>query len=111
MPEPRKIFRIEEKAVSRLGELVTDAQAPLRHAELMQEITALRAMLAAMAQPPSDGFGAPRNGTTVPGRKGAAFGKRPRRAAIQPPWRCAKSLASAIVPRGGMVRMASRSLG
>ena len=65
MPEPRKIFRIEERAASRLGEPSTDAQAPLRHAELMQEITALRAMLAAMAQPPSDGFGAPRNGTTA----------------------------------------------
>ena len=25
------------------------------------------------------------NGSTVPGRNGAAFGKRPRRAAIQPP--------------------------
>jgi len=65
MPEPRKIFRIEEKAASRLGELVTDAQAPLRHAELMQEIAALRAMLAAMAQPPSDGTGAPRNGANA----------------------------------------------
>jgi chemotaxis protein CheZ len=65
MPEPRKIFRIEEKAASRLGELVTDAQAPLRHAELMQEIAALRAMLAAMAQPPSDRSGARRNGSTA----------------------------------------------
>ena len=62
MPEPRKIFRIEERAASRLGAQSTDAQAPLRHAELMQEIAALRAMLAAMAQPPSDGAGAPRNG-------------------------------------------------
>jgi len=65
MPEPRKIFRIEEKAASRLGELVTEAQAPLRHAELMQEIAALRAMLAAMAQPPSGGSGTPRNGSTA----------------------------------------------
>jgi chemotaxis protein CheZ len=65
MPEPRKIFRIEEKAVSRLGEQSTDAQAPLRHAELMQEIAALRAMLAAMAQPPSERSGAPRNGATA----------------------------------------------
>jgi chemotaxis protein CheZ len=63
MPEPRKIFRIEEKAALRLGEFATDAQAPLRHAALMQEIAALRAMLAAMAQPPSDG--APRNGATA----------------------------------------------
>jgi chemotaxis protein CheZ len=65
MPEPRKIFRIEEKAASRLGELVADAQAPLRHAELMQEISALRAMLAAMAQAPSDRSGAARNGATA----------------------------------------------
>jgi chemotaxis regulatin CheY-phosphate phosphatase CheZ len=65
MPEPRKIFRIEEKAASRLGELVADAQAPLRHAELMQEIAALRAMLAAMAQPPSDRSGVARNGATA----------------------------------------------
>ncbi len=64
MPEPRKIFRIEERAASRLGEMVTDAQAPLRHAELMQEITALRAMLAAMAQSP-DGPATPRNGANA----------------------------------------------
>ena len=65
MSEPRKIFRIEERAASRLGEQSTDAQAPLRHAELMQEITALRAMLAAMAQPQADGSGTPRNGATA----------------------------------------------
>jgi len=65
MPEPRKIFRIEEKAASRLGERSTDAQAPLRHAELMQEIAALRAMLAAMASRPSDGSGGPRNGANA----------------------------------------------
>src|SRR5580692_9870527 len=65
MPEPRKIFRIEERAASRLGEQSADAQAPLRHAALMQEITALRAMLAAMAQPPSDRSGAQRNGATA----------------------------------------------
>jgi chemotaxis protein CheZ len=65
MPEPRKIFRIEERAALRLGEQSSDAQAPLRHAELMQEIAALRATLAAMAQPPSDGSGAPRNGATA----------------------------------------------
>ena len=65
MPEPRKIFRIEERAASRLGELAGDAQAPLRHAELMQEVAALRAMLAAMAQPPSDRSGVQRNGATA----------------------------------------------
>jgi len=65
MPEPRKIFRIEEKTASRLGGQTSEAQAPLRHAELMQEIAALRAMLAAMAQPPLNGSGAPRNGATT----------------------------------------------
>src|SRR5580692_4808712 len=65
MPEPRKIFRIEERAASRLGAQSTDSHAPLRHAELMQEIAALRAMLAAMAQPPSAGTGTPRNGSTA----------------------------------------------
>jgi chemotaxis protein CheZ len=65
MPEPRKIFRIEERAATRLGAPSTDAQAPLRHAELMQEIAALRAMLAAMAQPLSDGSGPPRNGSAA----------------------------------------------
>ena len=65
MPEPRKIFRIEENAASRLGLQSADAQAPLRHAALMQEIAALRAMLAAMAQPPSDRSGAQRNGATA----------------------------------------------
>jgi chemotaxis protein CheZ len=65
MSEPRKIFRIEERAASRLGAQPTDARAPLRHAELMREISALRAMLAAMAPPPPDGSGAPRNGATA----------------------------------------------
>jgi chemotaxis protein CheZ len=49
MAEPRKIFRIEETPASRLGKAVADAQAPLRHAELMGEVAALRAMLAAMS--------------------------------------------------------------
>jgi len=66
MPEPRKIFRIEERAASRLGEQNANAQAPLRHAELMQEIAALRAMLAAMASPPSPrSDGAPHHGATA----------------------------------------------
>ena len=65
MPEPRKIFRIEERAASRVGERSTDAQAPLRHAELMQEIAALRAMLAAMEQPSSDRSGAAHNGANT----------------------------------------------
>jgi chemotaxis protein CheZ len=53
MPEPRKIFRIEETAGVRLNGHdadAPDATAPLRHAELMTEIAGLRAMLAAMTQ-------------------------------------------------------------
>ena len=63
MPEPRKIFRIEETAASRLGEQDTDTRAPLRHAELMQEISELRAALAAMASRPAGG--SPHNGATA----------------------------------------------
>jgi chemotaxis protein CheZ len=54
MPEPRKIFRIEETAAARLNGHdadAPDAKAPLRHAQLMTEIAGLRAMLAEMAQP------------------------------------------------------------
>jgi chemotaxis protein CheZ len=65
MAEPRKIFRIEETAVSRLGEQLADAQAPLRHAELMQEIAGLRAMLAAMQDRPAAAHDAPRNGAAA----------------------------------------------
>jgi chemotaxis protein CheZ len=49
MAEPRKIFRIEETAASRLTEGIADAQAPLRHAELMAELSALRALITAAA--------------------------------------------------------------
>jgi hypothetical protein len=47
-------------------------------------------------------------GSTVPSAKGAASGRRRSRAAIQPPFFCANSLASRTLPRGGMVRMISR---
>ena len=40
--------------------------------------------------------GTPRSGITVPGWNGAAFGRRPRRAAIQPPCIFANSRASAM---------------
>jgi len=54
MPEPRKIFRIEETTAARLDGHdagVPEPREPLRHAELMTEIAGLRAMVAAMAQP------------------------------------------------------------
>jgi chemotaxis protein CheZ len=49
MPEPRKIFRIEETAAVQLSEAAADTQAPLRHVELMTELADLRGMLAALA--------------------------------------------------------------
>jgi chemotaxis protein CheZ len=65
MPEPRKIFRIEERAAARFHAQIGEIQAPLRHAELMQEIAGLRAMLEAMGQPASSSHGAVRNGATA----------------------------------------------
>jgi chemotaxis protein CheZ len=57
MAEPRKIFRIEEMAATRSAEWPQDTQAPTRHAELMAEINALRAVLAegpGKSKPPRD---------------------------------------------------------
>jgi len=45
MPEPRKIFRIEETTAARLDGHdagVPEPREPLRHAELMTEIAGLR---------------------------------------------------------------------
>jgi chemotaxis protein CheZ len=50
MAEPRKIFRIEEMVATRLGECPEDAPPPADHAELMAELTALRAVVAAANQ-------------------------------------------------------------
>jgi chemotaxis protein CheZ len=49
MPAPRKIFRIEQTAAARSGDHVADAPPPSRHAELMNELAALRAMITAVA--------------------------------------------------------------
>jgi chemotaxis protein CheZ len=50
MPEPRKIFRIEETAAAtQLIDDAGDVQAPLRHAELMTELADLRGILTALA--------------------------------------------------------------
>jgi len=46
MAEPRKIFRIEQTAATRIDPRGDDPQV-LHHAEIMQELGALRAMLAA----------------------------------------------------------------
>src|ERR1700689_4221659 len=64
MAEPRKVFRIEETAATRLGESIADAQAPLRHAELMQELAALRAALAAFSPRQSGRTDAPADAET-----------------------------------------------
>ncbi len=48
MAEPRKVFRIEESTAVRVEPHPDDPQA-LRHAEIMQELGALRAILAAAA--------------------------------------------------------------
>jgi chemotaxis protein CheZ len=49
MAEPRKTFRIEETTARRIEESLEETQAGLRHAELLHELAALRAALAAAA--------------------------------------------------------------
>jgi chemotaxis protein CheZ len=49
MAEPRKMFRIEATAAARLKPSVEAAQDGLRHAEIVEELRALRAALAAAA--------------------------------------------------------------
>ncbi len=45
MAGPRKVFRIEELAAMRLTHSIEDTQAALRHAEIMQALGALRALV------------------------------------------------------------------
>ena len=49
MAEPRKIFRIEQTAAARLKPSVETAHDALRHADIIEELRALRAALAASA--------------------------------------------------------------
>ena len=65
MATPRKIFRIEETASARLPEAIADAQAPLRHAEMMAEIAALRETLAALRAAPKGAAATPREAETA----------------------------------------------
>ena len=51
MAEPRKIFRIEQTAAARLKPSVETAHDGLRHADIIEELRALRAALAASALP------------------------------------------------------------
>ena len=49
MAAPRKVFRIERTGALRPNNAVTEIDAPLHHAELLNEIAALRAMLTSAA--------------------------------------------------------------
>jgi chemotaxis protein CheZ len=51
MAQPRKIFRIEQTA-ARLEPAVETTQTALQHAEIMRELTALRAVLASLRSAP-----------------------------------------------------------
>ena len=51
MAAPRKVFRIEQMTAGRFEPQSDDASAP-RYGEIMQELSALRAMLAAPPSPP-----------------------------------------------------------
>lgn len=51
MAAPRKLFRIEEATGARPEGCVEDTPAALRHAEMMQEVAALRALLTATSIP------------------------------------------------------------
>ncbi len=59
MAEPRKVFRIEKTGAVRPRDTIADVQAPLRHAELMNEIAALRAAITAAAMRHPGSAGAP----------------------------------------------------
>jgi chemotaxis protein CheZ len=49
MAAPRKVFRIEETAATRLERSIEHSPAALRHAEIMQELAALRALLSTVS--------------------------------------------------------------
>lgn len=53
MAAPRKVFRIEETAARRREPQVEDTSAALNHAEIMQELGALRTLLTAAAPRPA----------------------------------------------------------
>ena len=62
MAAPRKIFRIEETAGRRSAPETEETQAALRHAEIMRELGALRALLATTPPQPA---------TSVPPKRAA----------------------------------------
>jgi chemotaxis protein CheZ len=62
MAKPRKIFRIEQTASARLEQSVETTQSGLRHAEIMAELGALRAVLAAILRPTTGANSKPQGG-------------------------------------------------
>lgn len=57
MPEPRKIYRIEQTAAARLDHAADDAPAGLPYGEIMRELRALRAALSIAAPLRADANG------------------------------------------------------
>lgn len=90
MAAPRKVFRIEEMAATRLPQANDDAQPPSWHAALMAELAGLRGAVAALTTSQS-GDGAPRHdrqparlcsefdriGEAIAGAAGSNHGTRP----------------------------------
>jgi len=91
MAEPRKIFRIEQTAAMRIDPRGDDPQG-LRHAEIMQELGALRALLAA----------AP----AAPGTRATARGM-PKSSASFPS--CTSSTPRSAEPHAGMATAMERA--
>ena len=65
MAEPRKIFRIEQTAAMRIDPRGDDPQG-LRHAEIMQELGALRVLLAAAPAAEPTARGTPISSASFP---------------------------------------------
>ena len=107
MGVPRKVFRIEETAADLFGQS-EDAQAALRHAAVVQELAALRSMLAAAPpRPEGAGHAAPDAGATrladelhrIAGAVSGNAGQVPRdsrAAAADAPTRLVRELGAAI---------------
>jgi chemotaxis protein CheZ len=57
MAEPRKVFRIEQTAASRITHSSGGTRETLRHSEIMQALTALRAVMAAPVRAAANGYG------------------------------------------------------
>src|SRR5580658_5914149 len=65
MPEPRRVFRIEQTAAARRVHASPAASASPHHGEIIQALAALQALMAAAPAPPSADAAAPREGADV----------------------------------------------